>query len=130
MSTFVKNGGLWQALEALEGVEGGARFKSARRLYDGVLRGEHVLGIEYVDGDILVTGALPGYQGALSDEPGRYVAPRGTQGVSVELVSGVVSARVYVGQLTQRQSPDGPPHVTVVMWAELSGAVVRAHWAS
>ena len=103
-----------------------AGFGSERRLHDKARAGR-VLGVEYDrDAGHWRFTSEPGYLGPIPSQTQEFIAPRGTVEVCVELMSGAVSSKIYVGAIRQRGAP---PAITYVpLRAETSGAMVRVQW--
>lgn len=91
-----------------------------RRLYDHARDGR-LLDLSYRDGWLFEHGeGAPGFQGPVPDKPTEYLLPPGTRAVSIEILSGLVSGRIYQGPLNETAKKK----TTVQLYASMSGVAV------
>ena len=95
------------------------RFEmSARRLYDNARAGR-ILGMTWTDGEWVISKD-PGFEGPIPGAPRKVLVPPGTVGIIPELVSGLVSAQLFVGRLEP-----GKWRTTVELFTAVSGPNAR-----
>jgi len=92
---------------------------SEGRLYQHA-RGGRVIGINYDHGTWHFS-VKPGLEGPVSDKPQEYLVPPGKlRGVYPQLISGLVSSQLYVGNITSTKKKN-----LVELFGILSGANCR-----